>query len=58
MFLLAPAFSSFAAADVIFIAAAMTLDTIVELPDAFFDVLPANVLVIPPFLAAVRSGVS
>ena len=44
MFLLAPAFLAFAAADVMFIAAAMTLDTIVELADAFFDVLPTNVL--------------
>lgn len=42
--LLAPAFSTFAAADVIFIAAAMTLDTIVELADAFLDVLPTDVL--------------
>lgn len=44
MLLLAPTFSAFAAADVVFIAAAMTLDTIVELADAFFNVFPANVL--------------
>lgn len=44
MFLLAPTFAPFAAADVIFITAAMTLDTIVELADAFLDMFPTNVL--------------
>ena len=43
MFLLSPAISTFAAADVMFVAATMTLDTIIELADTFFDVLPANV---------------
>ena len=39
MFILVPAFATFAAADVMFITATMALNTIVEAADAFLDVL-------------------
>lgn len=43
MFILAPAFATFAAADVMFITATMALNTIVEAADAFLDVLVADI---------------
>ncbi len=42
-FILAPAFATFAAANVMLIATTMALNTIVELADAFLDVLLADV---------------
>ena len=43
MFILTLAFATFTAADVMFVAATMALDTIIELTDAFSNVLPANI---------------